>query len=188
MKKHTRITSILTALTVLICAVAMTACNTIDYSDYGFENMGDMNTWLYIEDYDDFSDEPYVWCSKSYQRTCQYSNNYITTTWWDNYIYNENDNAGIGETYQPLQYDIVSNDSIVYKEGLGEGTFTITERVIVKGAPILYCQDVFQKWDTHTNYNWSLPTGFIDWSKSPEESTMLDDEGNEISVIKYYIK
>ena len=156
----------------------------IDYSDLGFDYNYGMDTYLSIEGYhfDNYNNNKsyvYVKADSGY-KTYQFRNNYIKTIYWNdqdcNYdIYDENDSSSIGHSYTPLKFDLVDNDTIVYRQSLSEGTITITDRKMVYGVPILVIQD--------TKTSWLLPTDFIDWSRSPAKKTT----SKQGEIIKYYI-
>lgn len=157
----------------------------IDYSDLGFDYNYGMDTYLSIQGYnfDHYnSNKSYVYVkAKPAYYTYQFRNNYKKSTEWntkycDYSIYNENDSNSIGVTYTPLKFDLVDNDTIVYRQGLGEGTITITDRKMVYGVPILVIQNDFSGISSDTKTSWLLPTDFIDWSRSPAKKQHRNTE------------
>lgn len=167
-----------------------------DYSDFGFENMYGMNTWLEIYGYHFSSDSEgsYVCVSKSGDYpTLYFNNNFLKQVLWNrfdegNVLYDENDSSASGLVYDTVNFGIVDNDTISFVSGYYSGsTFYITERKMTHGIPILVCE--FNSTSRHAVYDdgWYMPTGFIDWSKSPETGTYINKEGTEIEVIKYYL-
>ncbi|MGN1137973.1 MAG: hypothetical protein ACI4RM_00870 [Ruminococcus sp.] len=141
----------------------------IDYSDLGFDYNYGIDTYLSIKGYhfDQYnSNKSYVYVkADSGYNTYQFRNNYKKTIYWNdqtcNYdIYDENDSSSIGHTYTPQKFELVDNDTIIYRDGLREGTLTITDRKKVNSVPILVIKNVF----SGSNYGeyWLLPTDFID--------------------------
>ncbi|MGN0487918.1 MAG: hypothetical protein ACI4HO_01500 [Ruminococcus sp.] len=162
----------------------------IDYSDLGFDYNYGMDTYLSIEGYhfDHYnSNKSYVRVkADSGYNTYQFRNNYKKTIYWNdqdcNYdIYDENDSSSIGHSYTPQKFDLVDNDTIIYRDGLREGTITITDRKMVNGVPILITKNVFS--GSYYGEDWLLPTDFIDWSRSPVRKTT----SKHGEIIKYYI-
>ncbi len=164
----------------------------IDYSDFGFENTYGMDNWIKIKGYSFSADDSYVYTTGDYA-TVHFNRNFLKQLRWDRSdcdynLYDETIGTSGGYVFNTVNYGIVDNDTISFVSGYYNGsTFYIENREMVNGIPILECK--FNSTSRHDVYDsgWYIPSGFINWSLSPERGKHTTDEGQTIDVVKYYI-
>lgn len=156
-----------------------------DYSDFGFQNNYGLTEWMEISAYD-FSDKnnAYVIVRANYM-VVSFENGYLEERLFSTYyrglsskcIFEGNRNEG--EFYNAEQYNVVSN-YIIEKQITNFPTLELNVD-IVSGIPIIETNEI--------HYPLLIPTEFIDWSRSFEESEYDPGYGYDVgySQIKYYI-
>ncbi len=158
---------------------------TIDYTDFGFENMYELNEWISIERLD-FTDinNAYIEVSYTWHEVFLFENGYLQTR-----LFKEANNFtgdfSKGSLRTAMGYNVISNVVLIMNDN---STYEITEINHYGNIPIIETNHtLYRNMGTSINDGRYIPTYFIDFSKTPERVEYNNYFGPNIRL-KYYIK
>lgn len=176
----------------------VTQANPTDFSDFGFENMHQMNTWIEVLKYNfEQPEKAYILVEGDYA-TLTFKSNVLQQQRWNrsgdnpHVFYDENGlNLG-GYPWNTTGYSVIDNYHIVFTYGIrGNASLAITDINLSKSIPLITCKFKTSYLSNNISDGYFIPSGFIDWQRSPEESTytatLWDKTEYERDCVKYYV-
>lgn len=171
-------------------APAVNQTNT-DYSNFGFENMYGMNTWMEV-DILDITDTQVTSLDSGEYATLTFNNGFLKQELWNRTgenkgVYYSKNNENGGYLWHTNQYAVIDNYNLQLYNYRGGATLTITNVEMYGKIPIITVKFI-TSYHENTSDGTYIPADFIDWSSSPEECISgTYNGGGDREGLTYYI-